>query len=183
MNKSIRLLAKIFTFAILILLCLAFSYQKQCEKKLTEEEAKAIIDGFLKFRNEGNLAAADEVMHPDCVIRYPNLPEPIKGLEAYKEYDRTTRAAFPDFKLTIDEFFVKDDKIFSYWTLVATNTGPLALPMGELPATNKKVHMSGFAISRIVDGKIIEDVAYFDMLNMLQQLGFTLVPPQVEKPE
>jgi len=56
--------------------------------------------------------------------------------------------------------------------------------MGELPPTNKKIRISGIAVSHIVDGKIKEDVAYFDMLNMMQQLGFTLTPPSPpEQPE
>lgn len=67
-------------------------------------------------------------MHPECVIQYPNLPDKIVGLDAYKEYDAMTRITFPDFKMVIDDFFVKDDKIVSYWTLNATNTGPLMTP-------------------------------------------------------
>jgi steroid delta-isomerase-like uncharacterized protein len=114
------------------------------------------------------------------VFKYSNLPEEIVGLDAYKEYDKTTRTAFPDFKMSIDEFFVKDNKIFCYWAVVATNTGPLMTPMGEIPATNKKVHISGLAVSTIVDGKIKKDVAYFDMLSMMQQLGFKITPPQTE---
>ncbi len=57
-----------------------------------------LIDSFLKFRNEGDLAAADEVMHPECVIRYSNLSQEIVGLEALREYDKTSRLTFPDFK-------------------------------------------------------------------------------------
>jgi predicted ester cyclase len=63
-------------------------------------------------------------------------------------------------------------------TLVAlsgfTHTGPI----GNLPPTNKKIHISGIAISKIVDRKIAEDVAYFGTLKMMQQLGFKLIPPQ-----
>ena len=167
---------------LVFLLCFTFGCQQQGEEELTLEDARAIIDNFLKFRNEGDLVSADKVMHPECVIRYPNLPEEIVGLEAYKEYDKMTRIAFPDFKMTIDDFFVKDDKIVLYWALDATNTGPLMTPVGELPPTNKKFRISGIAVSYIVDGKIKEDVAYFDMLNMMQQLGFTLTPPQPQEP-
>jgi len=166
---------------LVFLLCFTFGCQQQGEEELTLEDARAIIDNFLKFRNEGDLVSADKVMHPECVIRYPNLPEEIVGLEAYKEYDKMTRIAFPDFKMTIDDFFVKDDKIVLYWALDATNTGPLMTPMGELPPTNKKIRISGIAVSHIVDGKIKEDDAYFDMLNMMQQLGFTLTPPQPQE--
>ena len=170
--------------SFVILICFSFSCQKKGEEELTLEEAKAIIDGFIKFRNEGDLTSADKVIHPECVIRYPNLPDKLIGLEAYKEYDKTTRMTFPDFKMTIDNFFVKGNKIVAYWSLDATNTGPLNTPMGKLPPTNKKIHISGIAVSHIVDGKIKEDVAYFDMLNFMLQLGFKLTPPHTsETPE
>ena len=168
---------------LVLLLFFTFSCQNG-EEELTLEDARAIIDSFVKFRNEGDLASADKVMHLDCLIRYPNLPEDIVGLEAYKEYGKRTLITFPDFKLRFDDFFVKDDKIVSYWTLDATNTGPLVTPFGELPPTNKKIQISGIAVSYIVEGKVKEDVAYFDMLNFMQQLGFTLIPPQPpEAPE
>jgi len=161
-----------------LLLGITSGCRKQVKGAITEEEARGIIEEFVKFRNEGDLASADRVMHPECVIRYPNLPQEIVGLDAYKEYDRMTRVAFPDFKMTITDFFVKDDKIVSYWTIDATNSGPLMTPAGELPATNRKVHLSGIAVSRIVEGKIKEDAGYFNMSDMMQQLGFTLTPPQ-----
>jgi steroid delta-isomerase-like uncharacterized protein len=161
-----------------LLLGITASCRKQVKGAITEEEARGIIEEFVKFRNEGDLASADRVMHPECLIRYPNLPQEIVGLDAYKEYDRMTRVAFPDFKMTITDFFVKDDKIVSYWTVDSTNSGPLMTPAGELPPTNRKVHLSGIAVSRIVEGKIKEDAGYFNMLDMMQQLGFTLCPPQ-----
>jgi len=148
---------------LIILLCFTFGCQKKNEEELTVEEARGILDDFLKLRNDGDLAAADRVMHPECVIRYSNLPEEIVGLEAYKEYDRTTRIAFPYFTMTIDDFFAKGNKLVSYWSLNATNTGP------------------GIAVTLIVDGKIKEDDAFFDMLNMMQQLGMEHKPKVKER--
>lgn len=178
----INLLKKISPFiASLLLLCIVFYCRQQPKDAITEAEAKTIVDGFMKFRNQGDLEAADMFFHPECVINYPNIPEPLVGLDAYKEYDKITRKTFPDIEIMIDDFFVKGDKIFSYWTMTATHSGPMLTPMGEIPPTNKKVKISGFAISRIVDGKIKEDVAYFNMMELMLQLGFTIVPPKVGK--
>ena len=166
---------KIAVFILLLsLLYLSVGCQEIETNALTEQKARAIIDGYLKFRNEGDTTALDQILHQNCIIDYSNLPQVIEGIDAFKEYDKTTRIAFPDFTMTIDEFFIAGDKIISYWTLDATNTGP----MGNLPPTNKKVHVSGVAISKVVDGKIIEDFAYFNVLEMMQQLGFQLIPPQ-----
>jgi predicted ester cyclase len=58
----------------------------------------------------------------------------------------------------------------------AINTGPL----GDIPATGKKFQITGMAITRIADGKIIEDDTYWNVLGFFQQLGFTLTPLKVE---
>ncbi len=40
-----------------------------------------------------------------------------------------------------------------------------------IPPTGKQVTMSGIAIYRLVDGKIVEQWGVNDMLGLLQQLG------------
>ena len=45
----------------------------------------------------------------------------------------------------------------------------------------KKFQITGMAITRIADGKIIEDETYWNVLGLYQQLGFTLNPPQEQK--
>jgi predicted ester cyclase len=105
------------------------------------------------------------------------------GLKAYRGYDKAIRKTFPDFKMSIEKFFVSRDKIVAYWSLVATQSGPMITPQGELPPTNKELKISGVSISTIVDGKIKRDEAYFDMLRFLTQLGFTLTPPPSPLPE
>jgi predicted ester cyclase len=150
---------------------------------VTEPQARRLIDGYLAFRNEGNLTSANEVIHPDCSINYPNVPGYIKGLDAFKEYNRVTRIAFPDFKMSVYDFFVEGNRIVSLWSLSATNSGPLASPIGELPPTNREIRVTGMAVSRVEDGKIVEDVAYFDTADMLKQLGFQMVPPLAQTEE
>jgi predicted ester cyclase len=53
----------------------------------------------------------------------------------------------------------------------------------ELPATGKKIHMSGIYIYLIANGKIAEEWTYFNLLSYYQQLGFTLTPPQPPEPQ
>ena len=55
-----------------------------------------------------------------------------------------------------------------------TNTGPL----GQLPATGKRFHISGLAVTQVVNGKIVMDETFWNVLGFYQQLGFTLTPPE-----
>ena len=127
--------------------------------------------------NEADLALVDEIIALDFVIRSPLLPEPIVGIEGYKALVTNTSNTFSDFNATIEELVVKDDKIWSRFTMAGINTGPL----GKLPATGKKFHISGLAITRVVDGKIAEDQTFWNVLDFYQQLGFTLTSPHQQE--
>jgi hypothetical protein len=51
-------------------------------------------------------------------------------------------------------------------------------PNGPLPATGKKVRVTGLAIDYMKDGKFAKEIVIFNMLEMMMQMGFTLAPPQ-----
>jgi predicted ester cyclase len=44
-----------------------------------------------------------------------------------------------------------------------------------IPATGKRVHFVGCSVYRFLDGKIVEQWEYGDVLGLLQQLG--VIPP------
>ena len=167
---------------LVLLLCFTLSCQKQGEEGITEEEAKAIGDFYAKARNEVNLALLDEIYNPDVVVHDCSSPEDIIGLEALKEYYSYTHDALPDLHATIGEIIVKSDKIIWVWTFSATNTGSFHTPLGDIPPTGNKVQFSGVAIDRVDEGKIVEEWVYFNVLQVLQQLGFTITPPQSKEP-
>ncbi len=166
---------KIFLFIIPILV-LFLSCQPMEDQIFTEEEAKVFLNRFMETVMNADTSLVGEMLHPDCVLRYPLLPEPIKGIDGYKAFIKTVPITFSEFKATIDEVNVKGDKIWCRYTMTGINNGPL----GDIPATGKKFQVTGMAITRILDGKIIEDDTYWDVLGFYQQLGFTLSPPMVE---
>ena len=144
------------------------------EEGITTEEAKAICDKAELVWSDGNEQAINEIIDSSYIIYSPIFPDGLKGIDSLKNFLETNAVPYPDFKVTIGEFYVKDDIIFSYWTLTATNTGPL----GELPATGKAINISGFAVSKVKNGKIYEEETFWNVLELYQQLGFTLTPPQ-----
>ena len=86
-------------------------------------------------------------------------------------------SGFPDLNITLSNLHISDNYAFYNWTFSGTNTGVF----GEFPATGKKVKVSG--MSMVIfnqEGKIIqEDVSYTE-LDFLQQLGYSLNPPNFE---
>ena len=174
MRKSFLLFAKITPIIILLLLCFPVSGQQKCKETISEEEVKALAEGILKIWNEGNMALVEEHCDPNFVIHHCGFPEDLVGLEAFKGWVTSSRTSFPDFAITFDKVILKGDMITLRWTVTGTNTGPL----GELPATGKKFRISGLSLVRVADKKVAEEWIYYNLLDMYQQLGFTLVPPQ-----
>jgi steroid delta-isomerase-like uncharacterized protein len=166
---------KIFLFLIPIVL-LFLTCQPTEEQVLTEEEATTLLNRFMKTVTNTDTTLAEEMLHPDCVFRYPLLPEPIKGIEGYKYLIKNTGKAFAELDVIFQEVIVKGDRIWSRYTMTGINAGSL----GGIPPTGKKFQVTGIAITRIVDGKIIEDETFWNVLGFYQQLGFSLSPPNVE---
>ena len=166
---------KIFLFLILVSVLL-ISCSPKDEKVMSNDEAKILLDRFMETMTNADTTLAEELLHPDCVFRYPLLPEPVKGIDGYKGLIRNMANTFSEFKVTIEDVNVKDDRIWCRYSMEGINSGSL----GDQPATGKKFQITGMAITRIADGKIIEDKTYWNALSFFQQLGFTLSPPKVE---
>jgi len=144
---------------------------------ITEEEAKVLVEQVDEVWNEGNLTLVEKVYSSELIAHFSGQPEDIVGLESFKNFVKLTRAQFPDLNHSAGEIIVKGNKIACRWTLTGTNTGPLQTPYGELPPTDKKFRVSGLAMIQIVNNKIKELWVIYDVLDMLQQLGFMLTPP------
>jgi steroid delta-isomerase-like uncharacterized protein len=82
------------------------------------------------------------------------------------------KAAFPDLKFRPQLVLVNGRSIISVNLLAGTNDGPLKSPMGELPATKKKLGVLLYERFAIDDeNKTAEQWAYSDPATLLGQLG------------
>ena len=121
--------------------------------------------------NRGNLSVADELLAADYVDHAapPGLPA---GVEGFKQLVAIYRTAFPDLHVTIEDQIAEGDKLATRFTASGTHQGEL---MGIAPS-GKTIAVSGIAIERMVDNKIVEHWLVSDQLGMLQQLG--VIPAQ-----
>lgn len=150
---------------------------------MAEEQAKGIGACYLRARNEADLALLDKIYSPDVIVHDPSQPESLIGLAALKNQYRNTHAAVPDLRVSMDDMYLKGDKIVWIFTMSGTITGPFRTPLGELPPTGKSFRLSGVAVDRIVQGRIVEEWVYFNVLDILRPLGFTLAPPMLPQAE
>lgn len=85
--------------------------------------------------------------------------------------------AFPDLKCTLNQVFLENGMAFILWTTEGTNTGIF----GEISATGKKVKINGMEQMYFnEEGKLYQEYVYYNELDLLQQLGYTLSPPVLE---
>ncbi len=98
----------------------------------------------------------------------------LPGAEGYKQFVMFFAEAFPDSTVEITNLFATDEQVVLEYTGRGTNTGPLHMPMGDIPATGRKGELRICDVMQIQNGKIINYHSYYDTITLMQQLG--LVP-------
>jgi steroid delta-isomerase-like uncharacterized protein len=129
--------------------------------------SKEIVRRLLEEPWKGNLDVIDESVAPDYIGHDPAQPEPIRGPAGFKEFVATYLAAYPDGGITVDDQIEQGDKVATRWTGRGTHQGEL---MGIAP-TGKQVTVTGLTLSRLENGKLVEEWTTWDTLGMLIQLG------------
>lgn len=117
---------------------------------------------------DGSPEAIDDYFAADLIAHEPG--ETIHGREAYKEMEKGLRSAMPDLDGEVELTVCQDDLAVVYYTATGTHTGEL----WGIEPTGESGEITGTAIYRIEDGKVVESWHEFDKFGMFQQLG--LIP-------
>lgn len=104
--------------------------------------------------------AVEETFTPDFVM---HIPEGDMPLEKFIQYNIMLFAAFPDFTCTVEDQIAEGDKVVTRLTMRGTHQGPWR----GIPATGKKIEISGAHVSRFAGGKIVEGWGYSDALGLM----------------
>ena len=103
-----------------------------------------------------NLEGIADVYHPEFVDHVNALE--YRGHEGARRSVALYLELFPDLRFVVDEQITEGDRVASRWTLHGTHRG-------------RSVTLRGIVISRFEDGKIIEDWAASDTMEIPRQLG------------
>ena len=100
----------------------------------------------------------------------------LEGRDAVIGYINSWLKALPDAKLTVTNEIVSAPWIVQEFTFEGTHKAPLTGPMGTIQATNRKVSGQCVSITRYENDLAVESRLYFDVVQLLTQLGVMPVP-------
>jgi steroid delta-isomerase-like uncharacterized protein len=125
---------------------------------------------FKEVWNEGKTQTIYDLMDENGIAVGQDQPGVvIRGPREFEMFVNRIRGAFPDQKITLEDAFGADDKAVIRWSAVMTHTGD---QLG-IPATNKRVKVTGISIAQFENGKIVRGWDNWDQLAMQQQLAAT----------
>ncbi len=159
---------------MLCLVAIGCQQQQQPLVDIAQQQAEALATKYVEIYNNGNMEMVAGVIDTAFVGHGPVSPEPIMGRDGFITWVKSHRDQFSDLNLSFERVIAKGDWVTFHWRVTGTNDGP----MGEVPATGKKMDISGLTLTHVVNGKAVEEWIVYDLLAVYQQLGFTMAPPK-----
>ena len=109
---------------------------------------------FDEVWNRGRLETIHELMAPECVgTGQGGAGVAIRGPQEFQAFVEKLRAAFPDIQVTIEDGFESGEKAAVRWSGTMTHRGS---GLG-VPATGKRIRITGISMVRIVNGRLLRD--------------------------
>jgi predicted ester cyclase len=140
-------------------------------------DAKTIVRKLFEGTWAGDPDVVDRYVAPTYIGHDPSQQSPIEGIDGFKSFIQTFRDSFSNTQVTIEEQVAEEETVATRWTGQGTHTGEIS---GIAP-TGKDVTITGISISRVENGKVVEDHTAWDTLGMLVQLGPILAPGAAEQ--
>jgi predicted ester cyclase len=128
--------------------------------------------------NAHDLNPIGDMYAEDAELVWPGLG-PTKGRNAIVGFYATLFGAFPDVHVTIKRIIEQGDAVAIEYVSEGTHSGPLPMPAGELPPTNRPMRTDATSIGTVDhDGLIKTQREYFDQVEILAQLGLMPAPAE-----
>jgi steroid delta-isomerase-like uncharacterized protein len=135
---------------------------------MSEQNIAIVRRWFDEVWNQGRVTTIHELMAPDAVGIGQAGPEAvIRGPQEFQAFVEKLRGAFPDIVVTLEDAFGNGDKVAIRWTATMTHRGD---HLG-MPATGKRVRITGISLVRIVSGRIVEGWDNWDQVTMMREIG------------
>jgi len=143
----------------------------------TQQEARAVVERGDKAFNAHDTEAIARDTAPDGELTAPGDIR-LKGSQAIKEYYRTWISAFPDARAEIKSMFTQGNHVVVEGVFTGTHDGTLKTPMGDVPATGRKIRGDYMQLFEVDRGLVKKIRLLYDQVQLMTQLGMAPAPPQ-----
>jgi len=143
----------------------------------TQNEARAIVERGIKAFNAHDMEAIARDVAPDAEYFAPGDMK-LKGPQKFKEYNQNFVTAFPDARVEAKNTFTQGNHVIVEGVFTGTHNGTLKTPMGDVPATGKKVSGEYIQIFDVDRGLVKKVHMVYDQVQLMTQLGMAPAPPQ-----
>ncbi|MGA9994008.1 MAG: ester cyclase [Pyrinomonadaceae bacterium] len=136
---------------------------------MLDENRDLIHRWFEEVWNKGRADAIDEMFAEDGIAH--GLSDvsgaELRGPAEFREFHNKFRNAFPDIEVVVEDTIAEGDKVTARCSVRGKHRGDAL----GFAATNKPIEITGIAIVRVRDGKIVEAWNNFDFMAMFKQIG------------
>jgi steroid delta-isomerase-like uncharacterized protein len=132
---------------------------------MTDERRERIERVWVAAWDKGDVDSLDSLMAPQYV-RHGSDERPL-DLAGFKASITATRSAFPDLVTTIDEIVIEGDRAAIRWHSTGTHESSLL----GVPATGRRVEVSGATFAHFDGDQITEEHVTWDPRALLTALG------------
>lgn len=130
------------------------------------EKNKEIIRRYVQeIYNNGNLDKLAEFVAPDYV-NHTEVQE-VEGISGLHAFVTAMRASMPDMHQEIHNQIVEGDLEVHRYTITGTHQEEWL----SIPASGNPVTIEGLTLSRLREGKIVEEWTYTNSLALMAQMG------------
>jgi predicted ester cyclase len=133
-------------------------------------DPKVLAAKYNQAFNSHDEAALRSLIAPTARFSAPGDVR-LEGKDAVIGYTTGWMKALPDAKINVTHEIVSGPWIVQEFTFTGTHTGPLTGPMGTIQATNRKISGQCVSITRYENDLAVETRLYFDVVQLLTQLG------------
>ena len=134
---------------------------------LAEEQNKQVVRQYIEAFNRQDTERLGQL------VSSTNQSFEFSGMHSFMDWNRTQQffavfwTAFPDLSAKIEEIVAEGDKV----AIRVINTGTHKGDFQGIPPTGKEVSFEGRDFITLRDGKIVEQQAGVDMMELMQQIG------------
>lgn len=140
---------------------------------VTKNNLESIIIDYMNPKGEKEI---DSLITEDYLRNMNGIPVVTNKTELKAKLS-LFGTGFPDYAINVGNSRVCDNQGYVDWIFTGTNTGQFA----DLMATGKKVKINGFShLYFNAEGRIYREDTFYNELEFLQQLGYSLETPNLK---